>query len=836
VLSKLLNVVFLGLAICGVCFAQAVVSTTFDRSLPDTISTKNSLSALEVHAKSVLPHSRTHEIVDPGLKAWMKTYAEQVSPNELTKKEFKARATSLSSIESLALRLGQLNFENEKSEKNSKLDVTTDEIKRSAKELFEAESKSNSDARHPIIGEVASLYLKNFSSDKSGEEIDVAKRLISESPIYSCAQKSVQLDYVKRQLIQTSAPTSINNGDAAASKLSIQSMIDLAKSYDSLTHRRQLLEAVATALPVRSRTEWQSVLFQQGGNLPVLVKRHPWIVPAELQKSDVEDVENAIKGNHCQKAEDLFASSLKSSTSKWTIAQSLELGTKVEKCVRGRSLNEVQKFWSKMSPFLESKYGKDGASWADFRVAQFMWSRDLDDPADEILTKLLGGQDRSPNDSMSLDLRAKIIALKARVAEGRNQIDDAIRYFSMYVKEFPAGEDFEASFNTLVVSHASKGDWNTIEDLLKRYVDSQALVSMDKRPVGLMAFSLFWLGRSYVGLSQQAAALQTWHRLSTEYYSTFYGALGHFLLERTHGVAIALEPSKLTGFDFDKLLASLTPKNRDVATRTLGLLKVGLFEQARCESEELVVSADDNPNNHLVRAMILYASGGWLDAIRIYDSLPRSFRSSLPSGFEQILFPRKYSDLVVKYSDKLKLDPDLVFAVMRQESVFAKEAVSPVGAMGLMQLMPATANLELRKLPEGYVEQEIKGQLSSLSLDETMLLDPTLNVPLGVHHLNRLLQIYKSPVFALASYNASPAAAIRWKKNIPSDDILVFIERIPYKETRSYVKLILRNYFYYKRWYGPSEAQEALHLDFVARDLLSKVKEAQPENVDHSRF
>lgn len=315
-LSKLLKVVFVALAICGVCFAQSVVSTSFDRSLPETLSTKNSSSALEVDAKSVLLNSRTHEIMDPGLKTWMKTYADQVSPSELTKKEFNARATSFSGIESLAFRLAQLNFENEKSEKSSKLDVTSDEIKRSAKELFEAESKSNPASRHPITAEAASLYVKNFSKDKPGEDIEIAKRLISEAPIYSCAQKSVQLKLAKRLLIQTSTQTSINNGDATASKLTIQSLIELAKSYDSLAHKRQLLESVAAALPVSSRKEWQSVLLEQGGNLPMLVKRHPWIVPAAQQKSDVEAVENAIKANHCQKAEDLFASSLKNSTNK----------------------------------------------------------------------------------------------------------------------------------------------------------------------------------------------------------------------------------------------------------------------------------------------------------------------------------------------------------------------------------------------------------------------------------------------------------------------------------------------------------------------------------------
>jgi soluble lytic murein transglycosylase len=174
---------------------------------------------------------------------------------------------------------------------------------------------------------------------------------------------------------------------------------------------------------------------------------------------------------------------------------------------------------------------------------------------------------------------------------------------------------------------------------------------------------------------------------------------------------------------------------------------------------------------------------------------------------------------------KLDLDPDFVFALMRQESVFSKDAMSPVGAVGLMQLMPSTARLEVDKLSSGYVDSSRRDEIRHALSDEDSLRDPGVNVTLGVHHLWRLMKIYKSPVFALTAYNASPAATQKWQRTIATDDWLTFIERIPYKETRAYVKLILRNYFYYKRWYNSPDGRGQPHIDTIVEDLIAMSKQ-----------
>jgi soluble lytic murein transglycosylase len=183
-----------------------------------------------------------------------------------------------------------------------------------------------------------------------------------------------------------------------------------------------------------------------------------------------------------------------------------------------------------------------------------------------------------------------------------------------------------------------------------------------------------------------------------------------------------------------------------------------------------------------------------------------------------LLFPRAFEDKVNYYTKRLDLDPDLILAIIRQESVFNPRARSQVGARGLMQLMPATAVVEVKKLSQGYMPLAQRKQLLTHSGDASQLFDAETNVAIGVHHASRLLQKYRNAIFLLTSYNANPRATERWMQNIPSDDMLTFIERIPYAETKAYVKLVLRNYFYYKRWYG--DVHEPLpHLDLLTSVL-----------------
>ena len=232
------------------------------------------------------------------------------------------------------------------------------------------------------------------------------------------------------------------------------------------------------------------------------------------------------------------------------------------------------------------------------------------------------------------------------------------------------------------------------------------------------------------------------------------------------------------------------------------LLSAGLDKEAVCEASELP-SGKGKPGQDLSKALFYYSAGSWLKAVQLFGNLPRSYRKNLGYGVERLLFPIKYEQYVNQYSKKASVDEAFIFSVIRQESVFNPSAYSVAGARGLMQLMTKTAQLEARRLKRSYVSRSQKKQLMKKVRRKNNLYDSETNIILGIHYLKNLLKRYDSVPLALAAYNAGPTVVGRWRKKISYQDPFYFIEMIPYNETRDYVKLILRNYFYYKKWYSP---------------------------------
>ncbi|HTF95609.1 MAG TPA: transglycosylase SLT domain-containing protein [Cellvibrio sp.] len=146
----------------------------------------------------------------------------------------------------------------------------------------------------------------------------------------------------------------------------------------------------------------------------------------------------------------------------------------------------------------------------------------------------------------------------------------------------------------------------------------------------------------------------------------------------------------------------------------------------------------------------------------------------------EVRFPIVYKDHVARAARQTAVNPLFIFAVTRQESAFTHDAKSPAGAVGLMQLLPATAKQTAQK--------------SGLSFSPNDLIAPEKNIALGSRYLNHLLGVFDgNRILAAAAYNAGPGRVKKWlnkEKNaqLPYD---VWIETIPYKETRGYVQNVL---------------------------------------------
>jgi soluble lytic murein transglycosylase len=164
-------------------------------------------------------------------------------------------------------------------------------------------------------------------------------------------------------------------------------------------------------------------------------------------------------------------------------------------------------------------------------------------------------------------------------------------------------------------------------------------------------------------------------------------------------------------------------------------------------------------------------------------------------------YPQPYRNIVEAVENRYQLPESLVHAVMRQESGFRPNVVSPVGAVGLMQLMPNTA----RKAAEEITEQPGAPWVP----DPTRPTNVLNNVELGGFYLGKLLSMLGGQVpVAVAAYNAGPGAVSRWLeggKDLPVD---VWVARIPYTETREYVGHVVGNWLAYRYLANPDEVPE----------------------------
>ncbi len=147
----------------------------------------------------------------------------------------------------------------------------------------------------------------------------------------------------------------------------------------------------------------------------------------------------------------------------------------------------------------------------------------------------------------------------------------------------------------------------------------------------------------------------------------------------------------------------------------------------------------------------------------------------------RMLFPRPYLEVFHDESDNM--DPFLLMSIARQESGFNPKARSSANAMGLLQLLPSTA----RQMAGGRTVSN--------------LYDERTNVGLGVKYLDGLVKRFESVELALAGYNAGPSRVPTWKKRYPTTDPTLLIDLIPFKETRNYVSLIVRNNYWYEKLY-----------------------------------
>jgi len=195
--------------------------------------------------------------------------------------------------------------------------------------------------------------------------------------------------------------------------------------------------------------------------------------------------------------------------------------------------------------------------------------------------------------------------------------------------------------------------------------------------------------------------------------------------------------------------------------------------------------------NDNLRGLRQIESMYWLD---VNDAEKADIKNILNSStFSQTLYPMPYWESVSRWSNSTNLNPALVIGLIRQESRFESQIVSSADAVGLMQIIPDTAAWIAGK--KGVKNYNLR--------------NPEQNVEFGTWYLDYTHREFgNNTMLAIASYNAGPGRVKQWVNSFGVSDPEAFIDRIPYDETRGYVRQVLGNYWNYLRLYSPQIQQQ----------------------------
>jgi soluble lytic murein transglycosylase len=218
--------------------------------------------------------------------------------------------------------------------------------------------------------------------------------------------------------------------------------------------------------------------------------------------------------------------------------------------------------------------------------------------------------------------------------------------------------------------------------------------------------------------------------------------------------------------------------------------------------DELVSYSDESRRSREERlelARLFHRTG---DSNRALSLVQDGFGVALDQGIDptwrdawELAWPRAFKESVSGATQEFAFDPALVWAVMREESAYRPEVSSPAGAMGLMQMIPPTA-------------ERVAGELGLVGFEPSRLYDPATNIRFGTYYLRQLVAKFSgSRALAIASYNAGPEAVNRWLDRdgaLPPDE---FVDAVPYGETRRYLRRVLRSYRIYGLLYAEAPPQ-----------------------------
>ena len=357
----------------------------------------------------------------------------------------------------------------------------------------------------------------------------------------------------------------------------------------------------------------------------------------------------------------------------------------------------------------------------------------------------------------------------ARLYQINNQTQQAIKTYDILIRSYPRNKYAEDGAWNLGWIYYRKGQFREAHGTFSAFTDSESSFNASN--------AKYWKARTLEKQGKRDEAHVQYRELAGSTTPTYHT----YLAQKKSGYT----PTFTNINPESTVLSSQANARKEKAQM---LIALGMPEEAQFE----IVAMEDEANTkeEFVIVSLLYSQvDDYNQSIKIAQGLglPQANRLSYPKGFQEFVAP---------YAKKYGVDELLVYSIIREESRFQKDVVSPADAVGLMQLIPPTARAVAR-------------QIGINGFTTAMLTIPRINIEMGIFYFKQVLDQFNGDIeLAMASYNAGPRRAADWKVRFYGLEKDEFIEEVPFRETRNYIRRILRSYGAYKAIYGNS-AQSA---------------------------
>jgi soluble lytic murein transglycosylase len=372
----------------------------------------------------------------------------------------------------------------------------------------------------------------------------------------------------------------------------------------------------------------------------------------------------------------------------------------------------------------------------------------------------------------------------------------AASYYQKILDSFPNGKyAFNAEWRVAWVAY------------LNRQPDAAEKISafLVKYPAsGNSADAVYWLGRDAERNGKTAEARAFYQKDVDRFPQTYFG---HAAARRLSALPASETGDPATPEILDKIPPApalrgfdepIPPAAADRWARAQALRTIAFDASAEQELKNAYF-ATSSPRFLYEAAQAAFDQGHFAAGMAYGRIIVPNFDArkidDLPIGVWKVLYPLPYESVIRREAARNNFDPMLAAGLMRQESTFQADALSPQNAIGLMQVIPKTGKLLAKQLKVKYSNDR--------------LFQPEYNIELGMLYISGLVRLTGGPEYALAAFDAGEDRIAAWKAERNYEEVPELVESIPFSETRDYVQIVTRNAEVYRLLYGSQSAAPA---------------------------